>query len=81
MRSTFDQALRLHGVSVREDTAHAAHFLEGLGFQYGKDFKVADAIEAAGAAILELEAEGVDAAAAVVSGLRKPMARATKMLR
>ena len=77
----FDQALRLHGVSVREDTAAAARFLEAQGFRYGKDFKVRDAIEVAGQVILELEAEGIDAAAAVVSRLRKPMARAHKTKR
>ncbi len=54
---TFDEALRKYGVSVKEDVADACRMLESQGFRYGKDFVTGNAIETAGSAIIELEAE------------------------
>lgn len=52
---TFDKALRLRGISIKEEVAYACRMLESQGFEFGKDFVTASAIDAAGAAILELE--------------------------
>ena len=70
---TFDQALRRRGGAVREDTAHACRFLESQGFQYGKHFNTRDAIQIAGEAIIELEAEY-----AIIERKRSPVSRRSR---
>lgn len=55
MPITFDEAIRLNGLSVREDVAHACRLLEANGFRYGEDFVTGTAIVMAGSAIIELE--------------------------
>ena len=55
MPMTFDEARIEEDLVVTSDVEQACRFLEAQGFHYAEDFQVSNAIEYAGAAILEIE--------------------------